>query len=399
MTVNNAIKVIGIITEDIEGNQHFMYFSAPSEIEDPISEEPMPEDPPIDPPVSTGRFIVDPNFNPDGLSDNAKLWRERFWYSWDSRTYGEYIYGIAVQGNTYTLRAVHNAIMALAQLLYATGDPRAWQEIDKIMEMVRSKVAYYGDTFLCIPSQAPGQESPGTRYSLNDHLFFGLAAITAFLYAENGNSEKSQYWIDYCLNEHWEKWQDNLLDTIDRSPWARELDPKFAVMCNSAQMHPMSAVMMGWLLLGHLTDREDLTNEGKRIALQINEQVKDGSGWGNYLLGYGKEVDECHHIGYGGFASSDWLFVHLADLLPFSIEPVVTTWRRVYGVTDIVNKHAARDVCGNVATVTKFVDLQQNAIIAYGKRDTTGTIAEVASQIWDNSMYPQIPAGLVLIYS
>jgi len=394
-----TVKLIGMIMEDEQGNHQYLYFGTESVPEEPIPDDPTPEDPPVDPPVSTGTFIVNPNFSGAALSDNAKLWRERFWYSWDSKKYGDYIYGIAVQGNTYTLRTVHNAIHALAQLLYATGDPRAWHEIDKIMEMVRSQVGYHGDTFLCIPSQAPDQASPGTRYSLNDHLFFGLAATAAYLYAENGESEKSQYWVDYCINEHWEKWQDHLLDTIDRSPWARPLDPKFAVMCNAAQMHPMSAVMLGWLLLGHLTDREDLTNEGTRIALQINEQVKDGHGWGNYLLGYGKEVDECHHIGYGGFASSDWLFAHLAEVLPFPIEPVVQTWRRVYSVTDIVNKHAARDVCANVATVTKFVDLQQNGNIGYAKWDTTGTIAEVASQIWEDSMYPQIPAGLVLTYS
>lgn len=392
-------SVVGVIVRDSDGNEQQLKIGLPEPVPTPEPEpepEPTPEPVPEPEPSPSGPFAATADFDPLKLDDETQNWLSAFWDSY--WRYVDTLNSSATSADTYRMRTLKNGIMALSQVLWATGDPAAWSEIDRLMQTVRAQVGYYGDKFLCIPSFAPGTSGPTTRSSLNDHLFFGLAAMTAFMYRANGDEEQASWWLSYC-DQHMAKWLDNLGETIYRSPWAAQYPKRIAVMLNSDQTHPMHGVMTGFLLLGHMNGDAELTTWGQYLLSGWRSMVVDGKGWMDRFPGFEHTPTEKHHIGYAGSCSPQDLFLWMAGITEANatVRLVAETWTdNVWSKTNAVAKQTVVDVGGQGFPNGKFTDLLQNAIAGFAAFDDTGKVAAVAPVAWDGKEWPHVPAGLVL---
>lgn len=164
-------------------------------------------------------LVGDPNFSPDDLSPELRLWYDRLWTAIETDNPYPDPDDIAPRGDLYTLGRTLNAhITALLTAFRVTGDLAILDEIDRILEIARAQLAdTNGDGYLNWRWLRVGEEDNGHYgkdvHDMDEMLTHTLVAAAAYAMYNNAGlkpvyDEHAAFWLDYLTNHFLAKWQE-----------------------------------------------------------------------------------------------------------------------------------------------------------------------------------------------
>ncbi len=226
-------------------------------------------------PVGTYSLKGDPNFDPNQLPGEMKLWHTRLWYGvryvndhdsdFDPET-------LAASGDLNALgRKFSNYVTTLLTALRVTKDLALLDEVDRLMEIARTQLAdYNADGFRNWRYLA--ESGDRTYYNDDYHVMEEIlthsvvAAAAAALHENAAFSERYRehaiFWEDYLKNDFEAKWRERN-DVRSGFPFlTRDL------------MHPYVEFIRYHLYMYELTSETGYLSEAERMAAEVTQQVK-----------------------------------------------------------------------------------------------------------------------------
>ena len=234
--------------------------------------------PPLQP-VGLYDLRGDPNFDPNRLPGEMRLWHRRLWdgidylNAQDSAINPE---SLAASGDLYALgRSFNTYVTTLLNALRVTKDPALVGEVDRLLEIARGQLAdYNGDGFLNWRYLNENADSSSRsfygddRHVMDDILTHSLIAAAAGALRENAGfnpryAEHAAFWTDY-LQSHFE------------AKWRRRNDvPSGFPFLSRDLMHPYVQFIRYHYYMSKLTGDEDYLREAERMAALVPQQVRE----------------------------------------------------------------------------------------------------------------------------
>lgn len=230
-------------------------------------------------PVGVYSLRGDPNFDPNRLPGEMRLWHARLWEgirylnSGDSSVRPDVL---ASSGDLYELgRAFNNYVTTLLNALRVTKDLALLDEVDRLLEVARAQLAdTNADGFLNWRYLNEGGDSDGTDHYgddyhvMDDILTHSLIAAAAGALRENAafNSryeEHAAFWQDYLKNNFEAKWR------------RRNGVPTGFPFLSRDLMHPYVQFIRYHYYMHKLTGDAAYLREAERMAELVTEQVRE----------------------------------------------------------------------------------------------------------------------------
>lgn len=237
----------------------------------------------VSPPLSpVGLYDLrgDPDFDPNRLPGEMRLWHTRLWDGIDYINAAESRINpetLAATGDLYAIgRSFNTYVTTLLNALRVTKDPALLGEVDRLLEIARGQLAdYNGDGFLNWRYLNEGADvgDGGRNYYgddyhvMDDILAHSLIAAAAGALRENAAlesryAEHAAFWQDYLKNHFEAKWR------------RRNDEPSGFPFLSRDLMHPYVQFIRYHYYMGKLTGDESYLAEAERMAGKVTEQVR-----------------------------------------------------------------------------------------------------------------------------
>ncbi len=226
-------------------------------------------------PVGTYSLKGDPNFSPNQLPGEMKVWHARLWdgiryvNNSDSDFNPE---RLAASGDLNDLgRKFNNYLTSLLTALRVTKDLALLDEIDRLMELARAELAdYNGDGFRNWRYLARGSNPSlygDDEYTMEEILTHSVVAAAAAALRENAAfnpryREHAIFWEDYLKNDFEAKWRKRNNVPFGFPFLTRDL------------MHPYVQFIRYQLYMYKLTGEASYYSEAERMAREVTRQVR-----------------------------------------------------------------------------------------------------------------------------
>jgi hypothetical protein len=199
-------------------------FTVDNPVTEPAPTEPDPEQPVV-PVARSWTLRGDPAFSVDQLTPEQKLWYGRTWAGIRNPNAVIDITSRASSDNIYHYgRDLHTYTQAVLLMLRSTGDLKFLDEVDRIAQIMRSKLSDSWCATLDGTSQRDGylnwrerHEQSSTYYckdvtDLNEMLTHAHVATFAYAFHVNRDldpryAERADYWTNYLVNHFEPKWR------------------------------------------------------------------------------------------------------------------------------------------------------------------------------------------------
>lgn len=236
--------------------------------------------PPLEP-VGLYNLRGDPDFDPNRLPSDMKVWHARLWEGirylndYDSQMNP----GVqAASGDLYQLgRAFNTYVTTLLNAFRVTKDLALLDEVDRLLEVARAQLAdYNGDGYLNwrylnenVDDSGDGPSLYGDDYHvMDDILTHSLVAAAAGALRENAAlggryAEHAAFWQDYLKNNFEAKWR------------ARNDEPSGFPFLTRDLMHPYVQFIRYHHYMAELTGDPAYRSEAERMAELVPEQVRE----------------------------------------------------------------------------------------------------------------------------
>lgn len=226
-------------------------------------------------PVGTYSLKGDPNFSPNQLPSEMRLWHTRFWdgvrYINDSK--GDFNpEAMASSGDLNAIgRKLNNYITTLLTTLRVTKDLAILDEVDRLMELARAQLKdYNGDGFRNWRYLAEdGDDSfyGDDEFTMEEILTHSVVAAAAAALNENAAfdsryREHATFWKDYLKNDFEAKWRER-----------NEVPFGFPFLTRNL-MHPYVQFIRYHLYMYELTGEAAYYSEAERMAREVPQQVR-----------------------------------------------------------------------------------------------------------------------------
>ena len=370
-------------------------------------------------PVGTYSLRGDPNFSPNQLPGEMKLWHTRLWdgiryvNDSDSSFNPE---ELAASGDLPALgRKFNNYITTLITSLRVTKDLALLDEIDRLMEIARTQLADYdGDGFRnwrYLDEDGDAEYYGNDYYTMEEILAHSVVAAAAAALHENAAfneryREHAIFWEDYLKNDFEAKWRKR-----------NDVPFGFPFLVRNL-MHPYVEFIRYHLYMYDLTGDAAYYSEAERMARDVTQQVRKvytAGGpayvWDQRFL---PEAERSDAAGCQPFSYLRLTFQTFQDLAleGFSIFDDTFMQYVSTAMTSLVMKDSyrsfAKDICGGMFQAglkpSSFDDGITFHFVNYpyavvGKWDATGKLERAVRRAYnevdlDDSYYPMGRANL-----
>ncbi len=236
--------------------------------------------PPLEP-VGLYNLRGDPDFDPNELPGEMKLWHARLWDGVRFLNDSDSPMNpgtLAASGDLYSLgRGFNTYVTTLLNALRVTKDLALLSEIDRLLEVARAQLAdYNGDGYLnwrYLNENADGGESGINYYGddyhvMDDILTHSLIAAAAGALRENAEfsrvyEEHAAFWQDYLKNHFEAKWRE------------RNDEPSGFPFLTRDLMHPYVQFIRYHYYMAELTGDAAYRREAERMAELVLQQVRE----------------------------------------------------------------------------------------------------------------------------
>lgn len=239
----------------------------------------------IEPPSTRAPFSlrIDPNFDKTKLSSQARIWYDRLWSSINNPNQSVHSpysgVGLAnLNDEYYYARPLNTYMTTLLHVFRATGDKAVLDEIDKLAQIMRSKLKDWSITRLGSTTwTADGylnwiydmdNEYKGTDVHEMDEMMTH-SGVAAFAYAFYVNrdldpryAERAAFWTDYLKNHFEAKWR------------ARKNIPSAFPFLTKLLTHPYAQWIRYHYYMGEMTGNSAYTAEAERMAGVLKSHLK-----------------------------------------------------------------------------------------------------------------------------
>lgn len=167
-----------------------------------------------------------PNFSESQLSNDVRLWYRRMWAAIEQSSAD--IARRAESGDArYYSKDLNMYNTALITALRATGDLRLLDEVDRTLQIARSKLAdawldgskdgYLNWLYLYTPGQSHSGYGKDTRGALDETMIHAHIAAMAYAFHVNRDlespsgvpyGERADFWLEYLKNHFERKWRE-----------------------------------------------------------------------------------------------------------------------------------------------------------------------------------------------
>jgi hypothetical protein len=238
----------------------------------PAPTEPDPEQPVV-PVARSWTLRGDPAFSVDQLTPEQKLWYGRTWAGIRNPNAVIDITSRASSDNIYHYgRDLHTYTQAVLLMLRSTGDLKFLDEVDRIAQLMRSKLSDSWCATLDGTSQRDGylnwrerHEQSSTYYckdvtDLNEMLTHAHVATFAYAFHVNRDldpryAERADFWRNYLVNHFEPKWRKR-----KNKPW-----PQMPLLQKKGVKTQMSWIRYNYYM-GLLTGRTEYLAEAERLG-------------------------------------------------------------------------------------------------------------------------------------
>lgn len=307
---------------------------APAPTPEPTPEpDPTPEPEPAPPSPSLGDFgdlRGNPSFKVSSLSPEGQIWYRRLWAAIDTPLSEYNPDGWARSDNLYTYaRQMHTYIQTLLTAFRLTGDLKLLDEIDRLVEIMRGKLAdswrgtadgsnqkdgYLNWVWRGSETQYQGKDT-NKLDEMKTHAMIASVAyaldVNRDLKSPAGRSYASHadFWTDYLVNDFEAKW--------------RKREGKssgFPIM-----IRPHTHTYYSWLkwhyYMGELTGASGYSKEAERMEGKLWEDIESVSTstgtayvWARSVLSEGGGADYLHPTTYARYVYSDVVEFYLEGI-------------------------------------------------------------------------------------
>jgi hypothetical protein len=381
------------------------------------SPSPSPSPSPTPNPAPSGTSLRgNPDFRISDLPSDAQLWYKRLWAAIDDPGSSQDPARWAASDNLYTYaRQLHTHVQTLLIAFRVTGDLRLLDEVDRLLEIMRGKLA---DSWRGTVDGTDGTRDGYRNWvwrndensytgkdtnKLDEMKTHALVASAAYALHVNRDltspsgrsySAHADFWTDYLVNDFEAKWRD------------RENRPTgFPIM-----IRPHTHTYHSWLkwhyYMGGLTGESGYLAEAKRMADVIwNEEIhttntKEGPAylWTRSILSEGGSEDYLHPTTYARYVYGDVVEFHFEGFHRWANPEVVGGFARTFAEFVIDEEHAtsstdwfASDIGGGVSRAGIRSDPSWSRMEIYkfetspyalvGAWDDTGRVRDVTYRV------------------
>lgn len=232
--------------------------------------------PPLEP-VGLYSLRGDPNFDPNQLPGEMRLWHARLWEGINDfnaeRASQLNPDNLAASGDLYAVgRAFNTYITTLLNALRVTKDLALLDEVDRLLEIARAQLGdTNGDGYLNLRylNESDDRNEYGEDYHVMDEILaHSLLAAAAGALRENAAfnpryKEHAEFWANYLQNHFEAKWR------------AREGKPSGFPFLSRDLMHPYVQFIRYHYYMYKLTGDAAYLREARRRAELVPKQVRE----------------------------------------------------------------------------------------------------------------------------
>jgi hypothetical protein len=167
---------------------------------------------------------VDPNFTPSRLPEEARQWYDRLWAGITNPEQLPNATELAASNNLYNYgRGLNTHMTTLLHVFRATGDLRMLDEIDRLAQIMRSKLKdasilkeggseYEADGYLNWLYMRDNDYKGTDMHEMDDMMTHSMVASVAWAFYVNRDldskyAERATFWTDYLKNHFEAKWR------------------------------------------------------------------------------------------------------------------------------------------------------------------------------------------------
>ena len=248
----------------------------PTDPEPQPTPDPEPQPTPVEP-VQRYALRGDSSFSVQSLGREERLWYDRLWAgirnpqqypNMDSRANSDNIYHYG--------RDLHTHLQMLLMVFGVTGDLRLLDEVDRLTQIMRSKLhdSWRGtldgtdgtrDGYLNWVDRKESGSLRGKDISeVNEMRTHAIVAQVAWAFQNNRDlqspagvsyGERADFWRDYLVNHFEAKWRER-----ERKPW-----PQFPFLERNGMPSQMNWIRYHYYM-GRLTGKAEYTREARRLS-------------------------------------------------------------------------------------------------------------------------------------
>lgn len=401
---------------------------------------------PVDPsepaPAPSGKTDLslrgDAGFDPDDLGPEARRWYDRLWYSIEHPDDEVDPARWAASDNLYTYaRSLHTHLQNLLFAFRLTGDLRLLDEIDRLTEIMRSKLRdeWRGtldgtdgtrDGYLNWVYRRDNVEKHVGKDLFKSNDLKTAAVLASYAYALELNRDlESPGGVDYGARA--DTWKDYLVDHFEAKWREREGVPRgFPIM-----LRPHTHTYVSWIkwhyYMHALTGEAGYLAEAERMADMVWEneiqEVSSPAGpayvWARSILSEGGGENYLHPTVYAKYVLADSIEFHFEGFHRWQDERVLTKMARAFAEF-VIDRGGARsgsdwfapDIGGGVKRAgIPPADWKRFTVFAYEQSpypsimawDDTGKMLAITEELYrdrladpDRPDKPFVPAGMFL---
>jgi hypothetical protein len=169
-------------------------------------------------------LLADPNFTPSRLPEEARQWYDRLWAGITNPEQRPNATELAGSNNLYDYgRSLNTHMTTLLHVFRATGDLRILDEIDRLAQIMRSRLkdssilkeggsTYEKDGFLNWVYMRDNSYQGTDVHEMDDMMTHSMVASVAYAFYVNRDldskyAERAAFWTDYLENHFEAKWR------------------------------------------------------------------------------------------------------------------------------------------------------------------------------------------------
>ncbi|ADI14274.1 hypothetical protein [Truepera radiovictrix] len=238
-----------------------------------VTLEPLPLEP-----VPTFSLRGDPNFSPEHLPREMRLWHSRFWNGIEYVNTTDRFYNpetLASSGDLFQLGRHFNVyVTSLLTVLRVTGDLAILDEVDRLMQLAAGELRdYNADGFrnwryLTLTGADSAAFIGDDYHEMDEILTHSMVAAVAYAFKANADfdaryAERAAFWTDYLQNDFEAKWR------------RRNDVPRGFPFLSRDLMHPYVQWIRFHYYMYGLTGDASYYAEAERMARQVPLQVRE----------------------------------------------------------------------------------------------------------------------------
>ena len=335
---------------------------------------------------------VDAGFDADDLSDDASIWYQRMWSGINHPEQLVVWTDYAASNDTYKYgRQLNSHISGLLHVLRVTGDPALLEEVDRLTEIMRSKlkdwsITSFGNTEYEADGFLNWQNWWNTDWNGTDSMpmdeMMAHSLVASFAYAFHFNrdldsryAERADFWLDYLKNHFEAKWRKR-----NATPVGNFLDKDLA--------HPYVQWIRYHYYMYQLTGEQQYINEVQRRIKIFKKHVIEAQGGAAYVWDHRMtELGEhdswgCQPFIYGRQTIGAIVDLNLENPGLFDDEFVA---RMAGTVTRLIMDNGSVDFAGDVCGGSAVAGLKASGYKRESRTRMGYTISFVEAGAWDKS--------------